>query len=325
MAGCVRLAAGGTRLPVARGGYTLVEILVALIIGSIISTAVLAIVSQQATMTRLQNAREEVQQNGRGAVELLASEIRSAPREGLQHAAADRMILRVPVAAGTLCTTPVPASGTIHVLVSARNWTRTAPDTLALAARITLSPAPSESEPFPGPATEAAVPAAAEYATMSRFSVVLLSSVGAPCTALGAVSGARMLALTPMAPTTSYTTAMREVAHRAELYLFDEVEYSVGASTVPGQWILRTARGSARTLAGPLPETGTTGLRFRYFVNETELTALPITDRTVLGTITRVRIEVTTVSRWRGGGAADSAPESRTLSTDVYLRNFRGA
>jgi prepilin-type N-terminal cleavage/methylation domain-containing protein len=307
-----------------QGGFTLVEILIALLIGSILATTILAVVSQQGAVARLQGSREEVQQNGRGAIELLASEIRSLPREGLLHAGGDRMILRVPVAVGTLCTTPVPASGTIHLLVPSRMWSGTTADTLAVAARISIGPPQSESEPFPDPEQEVFV-LDPEYATMSAMQVISQPGITAPCTALGATGDLRMLALTPVGAVTAYTAQMRAVAQRADMYLFDEVEYSVDVSTVPGQWIHRTARGTARALAGPLPDAGTPGLRFRYFAGNTEIAALPVTDPRILATITRIRVEVTTVGRLHRDTGNGTAPESRTLSTDVYLRNARGA
>jgi prepilin-type N-terminal cleavage/methylation domain-containing protein len=286
-------------------GFTLVEVLVALSIAGFLAISVLAAVSQQGRLTRLQGSREEVQQNVRGAIELLASEVRSLPQQGLVHADANRIVLRVPRATGLLCTTSVPNSGSIHMLVSTRAWSRTAPDTLSVAVRFTSSDTTGAFQPG--------------YTTMDRLQVETQASIVTPCSALNPGGDVRMLTLTPVPSTSVYPSAMRTASAPADMYLYEDTEYAIGTTTVPGQWINRTSRGSTRPLAGPLPASGTPGLRFRYFVGDQELTALPVTDPATLSTVNRISVEVTTVSRQAAGSGMPAA--SRRLVTDVYLRN----
>jgi prepilin-type N-terminal cleavage/methylation domain-containing protein len=290
-----------------RAGFTLAELLVTLAVSGIVATLVLTTLSQQDRMARRQGSSEEAQQNARAAIELLASELRSIPREGLIHAGTNRIILRVPSVTGLLCTATVPDAGTIHVLVPARTWSRTTPDTLSLATQ--FSPVSASVD------TTAFVP---NFTTMNSVQVVTSSSIVAPCTTLRPGGDLRMLALTPVQSSTKYSADMQTAVSGGEVYLFSLVEYTVGASTVPGQWINRTTRGSTRPLAGPLPTTGTPGLRFRYFAGDTEITTLPVTDPETLDDITHVGIEVITV-----GGR--TATQSRGVSTQVYLRNSGGS
>jgi prepilin-type N-terminal cleavage/methylation domain-containing protein len=290
----------------ARGGFTLVELMIALTVGGLVATMVLSAMMQQGRLARLQGSSEEAQQNVRAAIELLASELRSVPREGLIHAGTSRMIVRVPVAIGLLCTDPVPDAGTLHMLVSSRAWTRTTPDTLSIATQFALETTAVDSAGF--------VP---DFTTMTPIQVAMVSGTSAACNALRPSGDTRVLALTPIPSSTKYSTEMRAALAAGEIYLFDRVEYTIGSSTVPGQWINRTARGSTRPLAGPLPASGAPGLRFRYFAGETELSALPVTDPALLDELTHIEIDVSAT-----GGPR--ATQTRRLVTQVYLRNSGG-
>src|SRR5687767_12028100 len=60
-----------------RSGFTLIELLVAIVIGSVVVGSLFQMISGQGRFVELQSAREEVQQNGRAAVELIGSELRT--------------------------------------------------------------------------------------------------------------------------------------------------------------------------------------------------------------------------------------------------------
>jgi prepilin-type N-terminal cleavage/methylation domain-containing protein len=305
-------------------GFTLVEVLVALVIGSLISITIMAVVSQQGRLARVQGAREEVQQNTRGAVELLASELRSLPREGLVLAGANRIVLRVPRTVGLLCTAPVPSSGSIHVLVPARSWSRTAADTLSLAARFASEPPTSESSEEPSDPTEV-TPYEPEYATMNQMQVTTSATVSSPCNSFNASGELRMLTLTPVPSSTSYSTQMRAAIGASDVYLYDQVEYTIGTSAVPGLWINRISRGSTRPLAGPLPPSEATRLLFRSFTSDGKVTGLPVTDVTTLAAVLRIEVEVVIANREGTMGAPGPGAASRRMSTEVFLRNTGGA
>ena len=64
------------------GGFTLVELLVALVISGVLMATVFQILTGQSRAVAVQGAREESQQNVRGALEIVASELRTAvPQE----------------------------------------------------------------------------------------------------------------------------------------------------------------------------------------------------------------------------------------------------
>ena len=89
----------------ARAGFTLVELAVALLIGALLITVVLQMVSGQVRVTALQSAREETQQNTRGALEIMSSELRSAIPAGILAAGPQTLTFMQPRAWGLLCAT----------------------------------------------------------------------------------------------------------------------------------------------------------------------------------------------------------------------------
>lgn len=87
-----------------RGGFTLVELAVALLIGSILITAVFQMMSGQARFSAVQSGREETQQNTRGALEILSSELRSAAPQMILDAGPQTVTFMQPRAWGLLCS-----------------------------------------------------------------------------------------------------------------------------------------------------------------------------------------------------------------------------
>ena len=86
-------------------GFTLVEVLIALVIGGILLTTVLRFVQGQIRFTEAQHAREEVQQNLRSSLDLIATEVRgvSASAGGILDADATSMTVHIPQAFGVVC------------------------------------------------------------------------------------------------------------------------------------------------------------------------------------------------------------------------------
>jgi prepilin-type N-terminal cleavage/methylation domain-containing protein len=85
------------------GGFTLVEMVIALALAGVVGTLIFQLLSSQGRFAEVQSAREEVQQNARAALDVLSSEIRAAPQGGLRLAEAAAVRLRVPYAWGVLC------------------------------------------------------------------------------------------------------------------------------------------------------------------------------------------------------------------------------
>lgn len=90
-----------------RAGFTLVELAVALLIGALLVTVVFQMVSGQVRLTAVQSAREETQQNTRGALEIMSSELRSTVPAGILAAAPQSLTFMQPRAWGLLCADAV--------------------------------------------------------------------------------------------------------------------------------------------------------------------------------------------------------------------------
>ena len=84
-------------------GFTLVEVMVALLIALILSGVVFQLIRGQSRFVTVQSAREEVQQNTRGALELMASELRSIEPGGLVETDSNSVTFLLPRAWGLYC------------------------------------------------------------------------------------------------------------------------------------------------------------------------------------------------------------------------------
>ena len=93
-----------------RAGFTLVELIVSLLIGSILITVVFQLLVGQTRTSGMQSAREEAQQNARGALEILGSELRGVMPRGLLSADGESLTFMQPRAWGVLCATVASAS-----------------------------------------------------------------------------------------------------------------------------------------------------------------------------------------------------------------------
>ncbi len=88
----------------ARGGFTLVELMVGLVLGGLLVGFVLQFVTGQTRIASRQTAREEVQQNARGALEVVASDLRGAISAGLIQADAREIRFMLPRRWGVVCS-----------------------------------------------------------------------------------------------------------------------------------------------------------------------------------------------------------------------------
>ena len=67
------------RRPLGRGGFTLIEILVALLISGLVVSSIFQVLQGNGRFVEMQSAREEVQQNARAALDLIAGDLRGVP------------------------------------------------------------------------------------------------------------------------------------------------------------------------------------------------------------------------------------------------------
>ncbi len=87
----------------ARGGFTLVEVLVALVISTLLAAVVFQMMSGQSRIVATQSAKEEAQQNVRGALEVISSELRGAVPAGILSADAQALTFMQPRMWGLVC------------------------------------------------------------------------------------------------------------------------------------------------------------------------------------------------------------------------------
>lgn len=100
-----------------RAGFTLAEALVALVLSGFVVAAVLQMLATQARLVATQSAREEAQQNARGALEVISAELRGAIPEGILSAGAQSLTYMQPRIWGVVCG--FPSASQVDLLVPA--------------------------------------------------------------------------------------------------------------------------------------------------------------------------------------------------------------
>lgn len=281
-------------------GFTLVELLVAMVIAGIFATVLFQLLQGQARFTEMQTARQEAQQNTRGALELLASELRSVPSDGLEVSGANAIRYYLPRAIGISCggsgltsvnvVFPFLPAGTVPVgdLSSARYGMLSYNETAQQWNRGMV---------------------AGTRSGVTRVEALPATAASCPQNVSGEVSVYRLTGLN-----------LPSAAAGTRVALFEVVQYDVGsASGVSSQsdslWMQRGTGGvgSQQPLAGPLPQS--TSLAFRYHDRTTgAVLAQPLPATARVG-----RIVVTLTARSRKQASREMAIE--TDSVTVFLRN----
>lgn len=243
-----------------QSGFTLVELMVALVIAGILVGVVFQFLLGQTRFARMQSAREEVQQNARVALDVISSDLRAIGPQGIIAASANSISYRAPRAWGVICGY---SGGSLAVI-------------------------------FPGPAAPMLKAGSDSLAVGTNFHEVsdVTGDGSAAATAcntgvtpnppVAAAEGrARLYNLPAGAPT---------YQRRQDAYVYDRLTYNIGTSSgVPGTtWIRRNPGSGAQPLAGPLPATG--GLVFTYTDANGATTADP-------NAIRRIKVTVTINSR----------------------------
>lgn len=108
-----------------RGGFTLAELLVAMVLGSFVMIIVFQMMSSQSRVVAAQSAREEAQQNARGALEVLGSELRGAIPGAITSAEAQALSFMQPRMWGLVCaingntvSAMFPSAGVVDLAVA---------------------------------------------------------------------------------------------------------------------------------------------------------------------------------------------------------------
>ncbi|HEX8273836.1 MAG TPA: prepilin-type N-terminal cleavage/methylation domain-containing protein [Longimicrobiaceae bacterium] len=294
-----------------QGGFTLVELIVALVISGVLATVIFQLVQGQSRFSAIQGARAEVQQNSRGALELITSEIRSLPAGSIESASANGIRFLLPRAWGLVCTS-APASGTVGVVFPPGTWPAEFPTDLSTDTGWGLA--------IPGTAGGYV---AARVTASTVANGACPDSLGVP-----AGNGAVMRQFTYNA-LSSAVTAPRGTA----VFVYQRVQYDVDLSSSggpKGYWVRRrSGAGNPEPLAGPLLTTGTSGtdgLRFTYLCPGRALTATELATAANLNRIARVRVAVAMQSRslTRNTFATNTDQQQQSDSMTVSLRNGTG-
>ena len=267
----------------------------AITIAGIFAAIVFQLMQGQGRIVAYQSSRQEVQQNARGAVEIIGSDLRGVTPWSIGRAEANLLRVWVPRAWGSWCWTN--AGGTeMHILVpTAATSMMGTNSTTGVQVDISATDVPVMS-PGPGAGARATVD--------SVRSVTLAGSQCAGNNPSGAVT-----------PYILKGSNFPSPPGKNAVSLYDVVTYDVQQSD--GQyWVYRTTAGSAQPLAGPL--NGASGLRFEYFAAGAAVPmAAPGATIATIETIRRIRAVVNTKSRSDAGGTYAYETDSLT----VFVRN----
>jgi prepilin-type N-terminal cleavage/methylation domain-containing protein len=282
-----------------RRGFTLVELLVALLISGLLAIIIFQLLQGQGRFVAIQGAREEVQQNARAVVELVGGELRGVPGGGLIQGTEDSLTIRVPRVWGVLCAAPGGGATTLQVSFPANGPDLTPTDSTGLAVQIGTG-------------------AGATWTNGVRITAVGPRQTTCGSTTLAAGAEARTLTFTGSLGGTAPDAG-------APVYVYDPVTYRTGTSDgMDGLWIQRRSGGNgSQPFAGPITE-GTSadskGLRFAYFDENGATLATPLSaaDR---ARVRGIRLVVHTLST---RGVGDHASQEQTDSIDIFLRNRVG-
>lgn len=298
-----------------RGGYTLVELVVALLIAGIFSIAMFNFLRNQTRFMAVESAQEEVNQNLRGALEVIASELRAVPPAAIVQGDANRIQFLMPRAWGAACwsnaSTMVEAvfpqlpAGMVPLGVQNANVTAVLADSQALSGALITAPAPA--------ARPAALWVSGNAAGRSQVaSIATINAAAGNCADNGATAGT----------TQGYRFTgvnMPKVRRGKPVLLTSVVEYDAAQSTADGLiWVRRGngTAGSQQPLAGPIPDNAS--LQFVYYNTTTGApTAAPGNNAALLSAVRRIKVLLTTRSRSEAYGGVQTRQDSVT----VYLRN----
>ncbi|MFL5540102.1 MAG: prepilin-type N-terminal cleavage/methylation domain-containing protein, partial [Longimicrobiaceae bacterium] len=291
--------------PRGRAGFTLIEVLVALVLTVLLGGVIFQVVQGESRFATVQSAREEVQQNSRGALEVLGSELRSVQRAGLVSATSTSITFLLPRVWGVSCgvnggvlAALFPAAGGVSFDINS------ASGVLGDMGGGAWGPSPN--------------PVVADRATVTALAAInpALGTAASPCNGIRATADPNGY----LVGRTITGTNIPAVPAGNTLYLYQYVTYDVaqpGGSSGTEWWIRRnlgTGSTTQQPLAGPL--NGANGLTFTYWDASGNAIAAPITAAATLQTVARIGITVTAASRAKG-----RASLTNTQSTSVVLRN----
>jgi prepilin-type N-terminal cleavage/methylation domain-containing protein len=281
-----------------RSGFTLIELLVAMVVSGLLAGVIFQLIEGQGRFTSLQSARQEVQQNARASLELIASELRAVPPGAITEATETSIAFRLPRVWGLVCQDLAPGATTAWIAIPAGADPGDFPSPTALSAGTEW-----------GIALESATAGAYDTATISG-----IPGLAEPCSAnlsLTATDGAlfRVFAIANLSGS--------GVALGSRVFLYQRVRYDRAlSSSVPGLWIRRESVGLGsvpQPMAGPVVEGSgaSRGFLLTYFGTGGAL-PLPLTNKT---DVRRIQVKVSMESRNK------KLAQTETDSLAIHLRS----
>jgi len=270
------------------GGFTMIEMLIALVIMALMTTALFKLVQTQSRIAAYQSQTEDAQENGRATIDVLTGDLRAVTPTGIISARDSAIVMALPKAWGVLCATSTattltaafPAMATDAFTVLANGGTGVMVNTSGTTTP-TWAPRPTLDGNRPR---------------------VTARANGACAGTAGSVN------------TYTFTGTNFPVANAGTLMmLYQLVRYDVGSSE--SKYWVRRSNGlsgdnvfSMTPLAGPLPAADS--LRFTYYQRAAGslVNPEPGTNTAILDSLTRVKVKVVTIS-------------SSSYGTNGYSRN----
>lgn len=286
-----------------RGGFTLVELLVALTISSMLAAVIFMMMSGQSRIVAVQSAKEEAQQNVRGALEVLSSELRGAVPQGILAADDQSLTFMQPRMWGIVCPQVDGSEPTGNTLTALFPITGSINPTAVEATGVMVNTGNNLGAPTWAPAPPA-------RAVLGDLQTVAGGPAAPGCNRLGASGNLQAFQVT--APNIGDLSVAR-----SNVMIYTMTQYDV--AEVGGAWWLRRSNGmnngqfeTPQPLAGPL-ERDKVG--FTYFAADpADDVETPVAAPALLR---MVRIQVVTNSAQTINGRAQRDSGAVT----VMLRN----
>jgi prepilin-type N-terminal cleavage/methylation domain-containing protein len=284
-----------------RAGFTLVELMVALVITGLLTTVIWQLVRTQSRFVAFESQREDAQANGRAAVDIVAGDMRAALPQGIIVARDSVLVMALPKAWGVLCAANTATQMVaVFPTMAADAFTVLSNDGTGVVVNTSATSTPTW---LPRPALDG---------TRATVNGIVAANAAASCvTASGTVS----------AYTISGTNfPIGAVGTLVSVYQL--VRYDVGQSE--GKWWVRRSNGlsgantfSMVPLAGPV--FARDSVKFTYYggANAALVNPEPGTAIAALDLLSRIKLRVVTVSSGAYGGTSSVNRDSAT----ILLRN----
>jgi type II secretory pathway pseudopilin PulG len=291
-----------------------VELMVALVISGIVMATVFQILNGQTQAVANQGAREQSQQNVRGALEIMAGELRTAIPQGIIEATAQKITFMQPRAWGIVCGTNGPNS--VDAVFPGTQALGAFTASAAAGVAINVAAAGHDWQPR-------------KETNNARATVTAVQPLGAgeqgACAGMAPANVGAMGDVESVRITANWAidglVGNLALPQRREVVLYSITSYDV--AEVNGRWWLRRSNGvtangepDQQPLAGPLQGQSGFGLTY-YAADPATAVAAPGTTASELNALRMVRVRVATESEQAVNGRRQQ--DEGTIG--VMLRN----